>query len=87
MLNMQSASTGRRSKHMQVQALITRSGQSTHLVSLKLARDVGVVTVVARVGVVVVVVVVVVVRRCRRQSFVVGTLKQRPIKTLIYTIM
>lgn len=47
---------------MQVQALITRSGQSTHLVSLKLARDVGVVTVVARVGVVVVVVVVVVVR-------------------------
>lgn len=44
---------------MQVQALITRSGQSTHLVSLKLARDVGVVTVVARVGVVVVVVVVV----------------------------
>ena len=56
---MQSASTGRRSKHMQVQALITRSGQSTHLVSLKLARDVGVVTVVARVGVVVVVVVVV----------------------------
>ena len=60
--NMQSASRGRRSKHMQVQALITRSGQSTHLVSLKLARDVGVVTVVARVGVVVVVVVVVVVR-------------------------
>ena len=59
MLNMQSASRGRRSKHMQVQALITRSGQSTHLVSLKLARDVGVVTVVARVGVVVVVVVVV----------------------------
>lgn len=57
--NMQSASRGRRSKHMQVQALITRSGQSTHLVSLKLARDVGVVTVVARVGVVVVVVVVV----------------------------
>ena len=56
---MQSASRGRRSKHMQVQALITRSGQSTHLVSLKLARDVGVVTVVARVGVVVVVVVVV----------------------------
>lgn len=62
MLNMQSASRGRHSKHMQVQALITRSGQSTHLVSLKLARDVGVVTVVARVGVVVVVVVVVVVR-------------------------
>ena len=62
MFNMQSASRGRRSKHMQVQALITRSGQSTHLVSLKLARDVGVVTVVARVGVVVVVVVVVVVR-------------------------
>lgn len=61
-LNMQSASRGRHSKHMQVQALITRSGQSTHLVSLKLARDVGVVTVVARVGVVVVVVVVVVVR-------------------------
>lgn len=59
MLNMQSASRGRHSKHMQVQALITRSGQSTHLVSLKLARDVGVVTVVARVGVVVVVVVVV----------------------------
>lgn len=59
MFNMQSASRGRRSKHMQVQALITRSGQSTHLVSLKLARDVGVVTVVARVGVVVVVVVVV----------------------------
>ena len=58
---MQSASRGRRSKHMQVQALITRSGQSTHLVSLKLARDVGVVTVVARVGVVVVVVVVVIV--------------------------
>ena len=58
MFNMQSASRGRRSKHMQVQALITRSGQSTHLVSLKLARDVGVVTVVARVGVVVVVVVV-----------------------------
>ena len=61
-LNMQSASRGRHSKHMQVQALITRSGQSTHLASLKLARDVGVVTVVARVGVVVVVVVVVVVR-------------------------
>lgn len=60
-LNMQSASTGRRSKHMQVQALITRSGQSTHLASLKLARDVDVVTVVVRVGVGVGVVVVVVV--------------------------
>ena len=62
MLNMQSASTGRRSKHMQVQALITRSGQSTHLASLKLARDVDVVTVVVRVGVGVGVVVGLVVR-------------------------
>ena len=53
MLNIQSASTGRRSKHMQVQALITRSGQSTRLASLKLTRNVGVVMVVVRVGVVV----------------------------------